>query len=93
MKFTQNEQVFQYEGGIVSFVEFLNKNKNMLHEKPIYFQKQKDTTVVEIGNAVQRQAIPRTFILLLITLIPMKAGLTLSGSKQRSPRFQMIMPK
>ena len=48
-EFTQKEQVFQYEGGIVSFVEFLNKNKNMLHAKPIYFQKQKDTTVVEIA--------------------------------------------
>lgn len=48
-EFTQSEQVFQYEGGIISFVEFLNKNKNMLHEKPIYFQKQKDTTVVEIA--------------------------------------------
>jgi DNA gyrase subunit B len=48
-EFTQKEQVFQYEGGIVSFVEFLNKNKNVLHEKTIYFQKQKDTTVVEIA--------------------------------------------
>src|SRR3990172_3341483 len=48
-EFTQQEQVFQYEGGIVSFVEFLNKNKNMLHEEPIYFQKQKDTTGVEIA--------------------------------------------
>jgi DNA gyrase subunit B len=48
-EFTQKEQIFQYEGGIVSFVEFLNKNKNMLHAKPVYFQKQKDTTVVEIA--------------------------------------------
>ncbi len=48
-EFTQKEEVFQYEGGIVSFVEFLNKNKSLLHEKPIYFQKQKDTTVVEIA--------------------------------------------
>ncbi|TAN47200.1 MAG: hypothetical protein EPN24_00355, partial [Candidatus Methanoperedens sp.] len=47
--FAQKEEVFQYEGGIVSFVEFLNKNKNVLHEKTIYFQKQKDTTVVEIA--------------------------------------------
>jgi DNA gyrase subunit B len=46
---TQKEQVFQYEGGIVSFVEFLNKNKTVLYDKPIYFQKQKDTTVVEIA--------------------------------------------
>ncbi|NJD75520.1 MAG: DNA topoisomerase (ATP-hydrolyzing) subunit B [Candidatus Methanoperedens sp.] len=48
-EFTETEQVFQYEGGIVSFVEFLNKNKNLLHEKPIYFQKQKDSTIVEIA--------------------------------------------
>jgi len=48
-EFTQKEQIFQYEGGIVSFVEFLNKNKTKLHEKPIYFQKQKETTVVEIA--------------------------------------------
>ncbi len=48
-EFSQKEQVFQYEGGIVSFVEFLNKNKTLLHEKPIYFQKQKDTTTVEIA--------------------------------------------
>src|SRR5659263_675411 len=48
-KFNQKEEVFQYEGVIISFVEFLNKNKNVLHEKPVYFQKQKDTTVVEIA--------------------------------------------
>ncbi len=48
-EFSEKEQVFQYEGGIISFVEFLNKNKNLLHEKPIYFQKQKDSTIVEIA--------------------------------------------
>ncbi len=48
-EFSEKEQLFQYEGGIVSFVDFLNKNKNLLHEKPIYFQKQKDTTIVEIA--------------------------------------------
>ncbi|HEX7628622.1 MAG TPA: DNA topoisomerase (ATP-hydrolyzing) subunit B [Candidatus Methanoperedens sp.] len=48
-EFTQKEEVFQYEGGIISFVEFLNKNKNLLHEKPIYFRKQKDSTIVEIA--------------------------------------------
>ena len=30
---------FCFEGGLVSFVEFLNKNKEPLHEKPIYIEK------------------------------------------------------
>lgn len=45
---TNKKQEFQYEGGIISFVEFLNKNKNPLH-KVIYFEKQKNGTKLEIA--------------------------------------------
>ncbi len=38
-----------FEGGIISFVKFLNKNKPTLHEEPIYFCSEKDTTAVEIA--------------------------------------------
>jgi len=40
---------FFYEGGIVSFVEHLNASRNVLHEKPIYFEKEKEGTEVEIA--------------------------------------------
>jgi DNA gyrase subunit B len=29
-------QVYRYDGGIVEFVQFLNKNRKVLHENPIY---------------------------------------------------------
>lgn len=42
-------KVFHYEGGIMSFVEHLNKNKDVLHTKPIYLKGTKDTTIAEIA--------------------------------------------
>ncbi|MDR0767547.1 MAG: DNA topoisomerase (ATP-hydrolyzing) subunit B [Methanosarcinales archaeon] len=38
-----------YEGGIVEFVKYLNSGKNVLHENPIYFERQRDGTDVEIS--------------------------------------------
>jgi len=46
---SKKEHVFQYEGGITSFVEHLNLNKAVLHKPPIYFQKEKDGVTVEIS--------------------------------------------
>ena len=40
---------FHYEGGIVQFVQYLNEGKTPVNEKVIYFEKQKDTTDVEIA--------------------------------------------
>ncbi len=39
---------FYYEGGIKSFVEFLNKNKNKIHD-PIYIIKEKEDMEIEIS--------------------------------------------
>jgi DNA gyrase subunit B len=41
--------VFRYEGGIVSFVEHLNKNKGLVHEKAIYMRGDRDGIDAEIA--------------------------------------------
>ncbi len=41
------ERSFYFEGGVVSFVRHLNRNKEALHQRPIYCEKRDGTTVVE----------------------------------------------
>jgi DNA gyrase subunit B len=45
----EKKHEFHYTGGIVSFVEHLNKNKTPLHEKVIYFQGLKEGIDLEIA--------------------------------------------
>ncbi|MCJ7641988.1 MAG: ATP-binding protein, partial [Desulfobacterales bacterium] len=40
---------FLYKGGIISFIEYLNKNKNCLHSKPIFIEGEKNGLQVEIA--------------------------------------------
>ncbi len=44
---SEKEHEFLYQGGIVSFVEHLSKNKTPLHPKPIYIAKEKDALILE----------------------------------------------
>ena len=42
------EETYHYSGGLVEFVEHINKSKPIIH-KPIYFKKQMDSNTVEVA--------------------------------------------
>ncbi|HAH20688.1 MAG: DNA gyrase subunit B [Omnitrophica WOR_2 bacterium GWF2_43_52] len=44
---TEKRAEFKFSGGIVSFIDYLNQNKNPLHNKVIYFQKEKEGIQLE----------------------------------------------
>ncbi|MFT7636945.1 MAG: DNA gyrase subunit B [Candidatus Omnitrophota bacterium] len=40
---------FKYAGGIAEFVQELNKNKQPVHQKVVYFEKEKDDVAIEVA--------------------------------------------
>jgi DNA gyrase subunit B len=45
----ERERSFYFEGGLVSFVRHLNKNKETLHNRPIYVDKREGSTSIEVA--------------------------------------------
>ena len=41
--------IFHFDGGVKSFIEYLNKNKELIHVEPVYFDSERDHTRVEVG--------------------------------------------
>lgn len=46
---TNNGESFHYEGGIMEYVKYLNQNREVLHETPIYVEGQREMIQVEIS--------------------------------------------
>lgn len=46
---TPHDHLFHYEGGIVEFVKYINKNKETLFPEPIYIEGVKDDSKVEVA--------------------------------------------
>ncbi|MBI5577419.1 MAG: DNA topoisomerase (ATP-hydrolyzing) subunit B [Deltaproteobacteria bacterium] len=46
---TGKSHEFQYKGGIVSFVQHLNRNKTPLHSKPIFIDGEKEAVTIEVA--------------------------------------------
>ena len=43
------ETILHYEGGIISFVQYINQNKDVIHDDVVYFSGEKDTAIIEIA--------------------------------------------
>lgn len=44
-----NRRSYQFSGGLISFVEFLDQNKTSFHPNPIYFERSRDGVQVEVA--------------------------------------------
>ena len=45
----EKKENFHYEGGLIEFVEYLNRAKNVIHKKPIYISQSREDYEVEIS--------------------------------------------
>ncbi len=43
------EEVFQYSGGLIEFVKYIDQGRTPLHRKPLYFEGERDGVPVEIA--------------------------------------------
>src|SRR2546421_1163265 len=46
---TERSHEFYYKGGIAEFVKHLNKNKTVLHDKPLYLERTGDALSIEVA--------------------------------------------
>ena len=76
----EKEAVFRFKGGIISFIEYLNRNKEPLHKKIIYFQKEKEGIVVE-GALQYNNAYKETIYSFANNINTIEGGTHLSGFK------------
>jgi DNA gyrase subunit B len=58
---TEREKEFFYRGGIVSFVEYLNQNQDVIHPKPVYIHGEKNGVTVEIAFQYSHSYIQKIF--------------------------------
>jgi DNA gyrase subunit B len=46
-KITNKKETFSAEGGLIDFVKWVNRTRNPIHAKPVYYMKEQDKTFVE----------------------------------------------
>ncbi|MFW6040900.1 MAG: DNA topoisomerase (ATP-hydrolyzing) subunit B [Thermoplasmatota archaeon] len=77
----RNEQgcEFHYEGGIVEFVEYLNREKKILHPDPIYFKDRSDGVHVEVAMQYLSESYSREIMPFANNIHTVEGGTHLTG--------------
>jgi len=74
------KQEFFSSGGLIEFVKWVNKSKEVLYNKPIYFKKEADSTIIEV--AVQyNQGYQENIFGFVNTINTVEGGTHVSGFK------------
>jgi len=76
---------FEFDGGVVEFVKYLNENRKPLHENPVYFQTEKDGIDVEVAMQYQ-DGFNETVFAFANNINTIEGGTHLSGFKSALTR-------
>ena len=82
---TGRDEVFKYDGGIMEFVQHLNRNKSPMHPDVIYFEREKDDVVVEIAMQYS-DAFNETIFTFANNINTIEGGTHLSGFRSALTR-------
>ena len=82
---TGRDEVFKYDGGILEFVQHLNRNKSPMHSDVIYFEREKDDVVVEIAMQYS-DAFNETIFTFANNINTIEGGTHLSGFRSALTR-------
>ena len=81
----EREELFLFEGGIVEFVGYLNKNKNPFHDDVVLFEKERDSIQVEIAFQYT-EAYNETILSFCNNINTIEGGTHLSGFRSALTR-------
>jgi len=77
---SDKEAAFRFKGGIVSFIDYLNNNKNVLHNKVIYFSREKESVIAE-GALQYNDSFKETIFAFANNINTVEGGTHLTGFK------------
>ena len=82
----QKSETFQYSGGIIDFVKFLNAGKEILNPRPVYFEAESEAGTVEIAMQWTNSYSTNSVLSFANNINTIEGGMHLDGFKQAVTR-------